>query len=253
MKAVLALTLVVAAQTSCIAGVRAQAPSAIGRWKVDVEFSDTTKHSLRFDVQDAGRGSFLLLDRRSSLIEPAETTEAKWTQLVGNQLNFSGVVEFPLGNVGREVGLLVFKGTFETEDKISGTVDFFHFAQGSKEPEPEAARTGNFIATRVAGETAPRVQLLSPSFGKLKRGLEVDVLWQADSRVPILFQQIFLSLDNGTTFTPISNVLDGAATEFAWIVPETLPTTKKARLKIMVMNGIGDVAEDTSENTFKVR
>jgi hypothetical protein len=47
--------------------------------------------------------------------------------------------------------------------------------------------------------------------------------------------------------------LDGAATEFAWIVPETLSTTKKARLKIIVLNGIGDLAEVISENTFKVR
>lgn len=256
MKAVLALILVVAAQTSCIAGARAQAPSApnaIGRWKVDVEFTDMSKHSLRLDVQEAGQGSFLLLDTRSSLIDPPQATEAKWTQVIVGQLDFSGAVEFPLGNVGREVGLLVFKGTFETDDKVSGKVDFFHFVQDSKEPEPKAARTGNFTATRVAGETTPKVQLLSPSFGKFKRGREVDVLWQADSRVPILAQQIFLSLDNGKTFAPISNELDGVATEFAWIVPDTLPATKKARLKIMVLNGIGDLAEVVSENTFKVR
>ncbi|HKA21584.1 MAG TPA: hypothetical protein VKN18_25130 [Blastocatellia bacterium] len=256
MKAGLALILVVAAQTICIAGARAQAtsaPNALGRWKVDVEFTDMSKHSLRFDVQDAGRGSFLLLDTRSSLIEPAQPTEAKWSQLVANQLDFSGAVEFKIGNVGREVGLLVFKGTFETDDKVSGKVDFFHFIQDSKDPEPKAARTGSFIATRVAGETSPKVQLLSPSFGKFKRGREVDVLWQADSRVPILAQQVFLSLDNGETFAPISNELDGAATEFAWIVPEELPTTKKARLKIIVLNGIGDLAEVISENTFKVR
>jgi len=256
MKTVLALILVVAAQTSCIAGVRAQtpsAPSAIGRWKVDIEFTDMSRHSLRFDIQDAGRGSFLLLDTRSSLVDPAQATEAKWTQLVVTQLDFSGAVEFTIGNVGREVGLLVFKGTFENDDKVSGNVDFFHFIQDSKEPEPKAARTGNFIATRVPGETTPKVQLLSPSFGKLKRGKEVDVLWQADSRVPILAQQLFLSLDNGKTFAPISSELDGVATEFAWIVPDTLPTTKKARLKVIVLNGIGDLAEVISENTFKVR
>jgi hypothetical protein len=252
MKAALALILVFAALTSSVARVRAQAPSAIGRWKVDIVFTDTTKHLLRFDVQDSGKGSFLLLDRRSSLLEPAEPSDARWTQPGVNQMDFSGVVEFPIGNVGRDVGLLVFKGKFDTVDFISGQVEFFHFAQDSKEPEPKAARTGTFTAERVTGE-APKVQLLSPTFGKFKRGRAVDVVWMADSSVPILFQQVLLSLDNGETFAPISAVLDRDATEFTWIVPDTLPNTKKARLKIVVVNRIGDSAEDTSKNTFKVR
>jgi hypothetical protein len=253
MKTTLALILVFATQTCCAARVRAQSPSAVGRWKVDITFTDASQHSLRFDVQDSGKGSFLLLDSRSSLLDPAKSSEAKWTQTGVTELDFSGAVEFPIGNVGRDVGTLVFKGTFDTADLISGEVAFFPIVQDSKDPSPKPSKTGAFKATRVPAESTTTVQLLSPSSGKLKRGREVDIDWQADSQVGIALQQLFLSLDNGESFAPISGILDGSATEFAWIVPDTLPNTKKARLKIMVVNAIGDSADDTSKETFKIR
>ncbi|SRR6266487_3994175 len=253
MKTTLALILILATQTCCAAGVHAQAPSALGRWKVDVTFTDGSQHTLRFDVQVSGRGAFLLLDSRSSLLEPAKSSEAKWTQTGIAELDFSGTVEFPIGNVGRIVGALVFKGTFDTTDSISGDVEFFPIVQDSKEPEPKPSKTGTFKATRVASENTTSVRLLFPTSGKLKRGREVDISWQADSQVGIALQQLFLSLDNGESFAPISNILEGGATEFAWIVPDTLPNTKKARLKIMVVNAIGDSADDTSKETFKIR
>src|SRR5215831_12046391 len=96
----------------------AQAPSAIGQWTIEISFVDGSRHSLRFDAQGSGSGSFLLLDPRSNLIEPAQPTPANWEQVGVNQINFSGPIEFPIGNVGREPGLLVFKGTFDTADSI---------------------------------------------------------------------------------------------------------------------------------------
>ena len=54
----------------------------------------------------------------------AKPSEAKWTQGEGNAVTFSGAVEFPIGNVGRDAGTLVFKGKFETPDLITGEVDF---------------------------------------------------------------------------------------------------------------------------------
>ena len=38
--------------------------------------------------------------------------------------HFLGPVEFPIGNVGRDPGTLVFKGKFETESLIVGEVEF---------------------------------------------------------------------------------------------------------------------------------
>ena len=103
---------------------QAQSPSVIGGWNVEITFANANRHSLRFDAQGAGKGTFLLLDPRSSFWEPAKALEAKWTQGDQNAVTFSGAVEFPIGNVGRDPGTLVFKGKFETESLIVGEVEF---------------------------------------------------------------------------------------------------------------------------------
>ena len=56
--------------------------------------------------------------------EGAKRAEAKWTRGEGNSVTFSGPIEFPIGNVGRDAGTLVLKGTFETEDLITGEMEF---------------------------------------------------------------------------------------------------------------------------------
>ena len=96
----------------------------IGRWNVEINFADGNKRSLRFDVQADGKGTFLLVDPMLSRWGPAKPSEAKWTPGNQNSVTFSGAVEFPLGNVGRDAGTLMFKGKFETPDSISGEVEF---------------------------------------------------------------------------------------------------------------------------------
>ena len=119
-----ALILMVFAQTCGAALSQAQSPNMIGTWKVEIAFTNGDSRSLRFDAQGAGKGSFLLLDPKLNVWGPARPSEAKWTQGDGNSVTFSGAVEFPLGNVGRDPGTLVFKGKFETESLIVGEVDF---------------------------------------------------------------------------------------------------------------------------------
>lgn len=101
-----------------------QSPSLLGRWNIEVNFADGNKRSLRFDVQADGKGTFLLLDPMLSRWGPAKPSEAKWTAGEQNSVTFSGAVEFPLGNVGRDAGTLMFKGKFETPDSIGGEVEF---------------------------------------------------------------------------------------------------------------------------------
>ena len=96
----------------------------IGRWNVEIMFTNSDHRSLRFDVQGAGKGIFLLLDPMLSRWGPAQPSEAKWTQGEGNSVTFSGPVEFPIGNVGRDAGTLVFKGKFETDGSIRGEAEF---------------------------------------------------------------------------------------------------------------------------------
>src|SRR6266700_7344796 len=124
MKARPALIPMVVAQTCIAALSHAQSPNMIGSWKVDITFTNGESRSLRFDAQAAGKGSFLLLDPRLKVWGPAKPAEAKWTQGGGNSVTFSGAVEFPLGNVGRDAGTLEFKGKFETPSLITGEVEF---------------------------------------------------------------------------------------------------------------------------------
>jgi hypothetical protein len=111
-------------QMCCAALAQAQSPNMIGRWNVEINFADGNKRSLRFDAQDAGKGTFLVLDPRLKVWGPGKPSDAKWTLSEGNSVTFTGPVEFMLGNVGRDAGTLVFKGKFETPDVITGEVEF---------------------------------------------------------------------------------------------------------------------------------
>ena len=125
---------------------KAQSPSMIGRWKVEITFPNGGNRSLRFEAQDAGKGSFLLVDPRSDHWESTKPSEAKWTQGPGNSVTFSGAIEFPLGNVGRDPGTLLFNGKFETENLIAGEVEF------SPLVGDRPSKSGTFKAIRAAGK-----------------------------------------------------------------------------------------------------
>jgi hypothetical protein len=127
----------------------------VGRWKVEFRFAGDKDHAIRFDAQAEGKGAFLLLDTVSSLNPPAEPTTAQWEQATSGEVTFSGAIEFPIGNVGRDAGTLVFKGRFESANSISGKVSFFREGQDPKAPGTVPAKTGDFTAKtenpKVAG------------------------------------------------------------------------------------------------------
>ena len=118
------LMLLLFAHTCLVAMAQAQSPTMLGRWNIEVNFAEGNKRSLRFDAQADGKGTFLLVDPMLSRWGPAKPSEAKWTPGDQNSMTFSGPVEFPLGNVGRDAGTLMFKGKFQTPDSISGEVEF---------------------------------------------------------------------------------------------------------------------------------
>src|SRR5205823_4913221 len=125
MKATRALIAMVVAQT-CIATLsHAQSPNMIGSWKVDITFTNGESRSLRFDAQDAGKGSFLLLDPRLKVWGPAKATAVNSCQGEGNSVTLSGPVEFKISNVGRDAETFVFNGKFETDGSIKGEFAFF--------------------------------------------------------------------------------------------------------------------------------
>jgi hypothetical protein len=115
----------------------------IGRWNVEINFAEGNKRSLRFDAQDGGKGTLLVLDPRLKVWGPGKPSEAKWTREDQNSVTFTGPVEFMLGNVGRDAGTLMFKGKFETADVISGEVEFAPLV--GERP----SKHGTFKATRT--------------------------------------------------------------------------------------------------------
>ena len=122
-------------------GARTRPPTLVGRWQVEFNLSGSERR-LQFDADASGKGAFLLLDPRSSLVAPAEPTKARWNQTASNQVSFSGDVEFPIGNVGRLAGTLTFNGAFKSSDSISGRVTFVSSGEGAKQ-------TGTFRARRI--------------------------------------------------------------------------------------------------------
>ena len=142
MRATQALTLMFFAQTCFVAMVQGQSPNMTGRWNVEINFADGSKRSLRLDAQAEGKATFLVTDPMLSRWGPAKPSEAKWTQDDQNSVTFSGAVEFPLGNVGRDAGTLMLKGKLQTPDSIAGEVEFAPLV-GDR-----PSRHGTFKATR---------------------------------------------------------------------------------------------------------
>ena len=145
MRAARALLLMLIAQVYCPAMAQAQPPNMIGRWNVEVTFANDDHRSLRFDAQSAGKGSLLLLDPRSKVWGAAGPSEAKWAQGDQSSVTFSGPVEFPIGNVGRDAGTLVFKGKFEADGLITGEAEF------SPLVGERPSKHGTFKAVRATG------------------------------------------------------------------------------------------------------
>jgi hypothetical protein len=108
----------------CSAMAQAQSANMIGKWNVEVRLGAERQHSVRFEAQGDGKGTFVLMDPMAKAWGSDKTSASKWTRAEGNSVTFSGPMEFPLGNVGRDAGTLTCKGKFETADLITGEVEF---------------------------------------------------------------------------------------------------------------------------------
>jgi hypothetical protein len=95
----------------------------IGGWNLEITFGEGTKHSFHFEAQSQGKATLVLLDPKAKVWGAPTSFEAKWSVDNGS-VSFSAPVEFMLGNVGRDAGVLNCKGKFETADLVSGEVDF---------------------------------------------------------------------------------------------------------------------------------
>ena len=146
------LILILFAQVIGIGLSQAQSPKVIGRWSVEVTFGSGASRLLRFEARDSGNGSFLLLDPSLKVWGPARPSEAKWTEGGDGFVIFSGALEFPVGNIGRDAGTLVLKGKFGTDGTLTGAALFFPLDQDPKDPKAAPSKNGRFKAIRVAGD-----------------------------------------------------------------------------------------------------
>jgi hypothetical protein len=146
----LTFILFLAAHTCFGSLARPQSSDLVGQWKVDITFENQSPRSLRFVAEESGIGSLELEGSRSNWDEPPKPAQAKWKVGAAKRVTFSGPIEFPIGNVGRESGILVFKGAFESESKITGELAFFPMDQDPSDPKATPSKTGKFKATRVS-------------------------------------------------------------------------------------------------------
>ena len=128
----------------------AQSSDFIGSWKAEITFGNGERRSLRFEVKDSGKGSYLPLVPRPIQGGSNEPSLAEWTRSEDHSLMISGPVQFPLGNVGLERGTLVLKGKLGTEGSITGEATFFPVDQDATDPTAKPSKGGTFKASRVA-------------------------------------------------------------------------------------------------------
>jgi hypothetical protein len=136
---------IVIVQMFCSGLAQAETPGMTGTWNVEITLANERHHSLRFEAKDDGKGSFQLTDPTAKVWGAGKPSEVKWSRGEGNSVTFSGPVEFLLGNVGRDAGLLTCKGKFETADLISGEVEF------SPSVGDRPSKHGAFKAVRTKG------------------------------------------------------------------------------------------------------
>jgi hypothetical protein len=121
-----------------------------GRWRVNFDLYGTGKKNLVFDSKASGAGSFTLLDTGPDNKPEPSAVPAAWAQTTNDRVSFSGEAEMPFGTCCREVGTLLFKGTFKSKDSIAGKVVFVGSSTDDENSIGFRSMIGTFIATRVS-------------------------------------------------------------------------------------------------------
>lgn len=120
----------------------------IGRWQVKFIVEGVEKN-LILVAQARGVGSFLLLDTAPDNKPVAEAQPAAWSQLSNNRISFSGEVELPIGTCCREMGTVIFKGKFTSNNSIAGKLIFVTNIEDEESPYKFRSAVGTFLATRI--------------------------------------------------------------------------------------------------------
>jgi len=138
--------ILIAATTSLLAPP--PEPKLTGRWRVKFSLVQTKDKNLIFEAKPKGSGAFLLLDTGPDDKPVADPLPAVWSEIDNGRVSFAGNVELPLGTCCREVGTLIFKGTYAGENSIKGRAIFIASTTDEENFIGYRSDVGTFTATR---------------------------------------------------------------------------------------------------------
>ena len=150
--ACLILLTLTAIQVSAVPSLNRQKASASpklnGRWHVKFTLAGVEKN-LSFESKADGVGLFILLDTGPDNRAVPDPAPAVWTQLTNDRVSFSGEAELPIGTCCREIGTLVFKGKFDSNDSLFGKLLFVTSVDEEESPFKYRSLVGTFTAKRM--------------------------------------------------------------------------------------------------------
>ena len=146
---VIALILLLSTVTTTIGFQQAARGANLnGRWRVKFKLAGLEKNVV-FDAKENGSGSFTLLDTGPDDKEVPNPVPAAWSQLTNDRVSFSGEAELPIGTCCREVGTMIFKGKFSSNNAIAGTVIFVTSVDQEESAFKFRSEVGTFEANRI--------------------------------------------------------------------------------------------------------
>jgi hypothetical protein len=123
-------------------------PKLSGRWRVNFSLVETKDKNLILEVKPKGSGTFLMLDTAPDNEPVADPLPAVWSEIDNGRVSFAGNVEMPLGTCCREVGTLIFKGTYASDNLIKGKTIFIASTTDEENFIGFRSSTGTFTAKR---------------------------------------------------------------------------------------------------------
>lgn len=123
-------------------------PTLNGRWRVKFSLVGTEEKNAVFEAKAKGAGTLLFLDTGPDNKPIAEPLPAVWSELTNRRVTFSGDVELPLGTCCRELGTLILKGTFASDNSIKGRAIFITSTTDEENFIGFRSTVGTFTATR---------------------------------------------------------------------------------------------------------
>ena len=137
----------IGAQTNPAPIFKTDESNLVGRWNIKFKFAGKEEKNLVFEAKTKGSGSFLLLDTTPDSKPETFTHPAAWAETTSDRFSFSAEVELPIGDCCREMGTLIFKGTFDSKTKLVGKVIFVASTTDEENPIGFRSLIGSFTAT----------------------------------------------------------------------------------------------------------